>query len=645
MKHKTAGLTISSLILAILVGAVFVACGRDDAAVESYDQNAPHWVSIFPTDNSMGVPVETSISVTFDEPMSSATIVSFNTNTKECSGGVQLSRDNFASCVPMAQESFMVSGDKTSFTFSPQMPLDGFTRYKLRITNSAKDLALNRLEGEFMMIDGFETGQGVWPPDNAQGIKFLDQNTNEFEIWGTIEIMRALDETDITGYALYWGNSPGTKLPGEPPIQTFPVSDPALSFNLGSMFIPSFATHFLVYSVKGTIEQPTPTSVDIPDTVLRMVDGDNYCPGDFSDPAHFVVYSGRLFFTARDDCNSTGEELWVYDDMMSQPALALNIDGGLGDSSPQRKVVYNGDLYFQASDASGDIELWRYNDNPPAASKIDINGSGSSIPEDLIVYHDVLYFRANDGNSGNELWSYDGATAALVEDIDTSGDSSADGMTVYNDTLYFAANDGTGNHPWQYDRISTPSPVTTLLSISIPFLPFGAEFIEYDSRLFFRANDGTNGVEPWYYDGVNGYLLHDINDNSSDSSDPQWFTEYNGKLYFQAQDSLDNRELWAYDSISNSTWMVDNIHLSYSSFPSFLTVYKGMLIFQASNGVDGAQLFGYRDDDPSGKPFQISNINSGSGFMPEYMTEYNGRLYFSADDGINGKELWVFYIE
>jgi len=597
MKQKAAGLTISSLILVVLVGAVFIACGRDDAAVESYDQGAPHWVSVFPTDTSIGVPVETSISVTFDEPMSSATIVSFNTSTKECSGGVQLSRDNFFSCVSMAQESYMVSGDKMSFTFSPQEPLDGFTRYKLRITNSAKDLALNRLEGEFEMVDGFETGQGLWPPDNAQGIKFLDQNTNEFEIWGTIEIMRAIDETDITGYALYWGNSPSTKLPGEPPIQTFPVSDPDLSFSLGSMFIPSFATHFLVYSVKGTVEQPTPTSVDIPDTVLRMERNINQDGSNGSDPSYFTVYAGKLFFTASDGSTNFGAELWSYDGM-NPPVRVTDIAPGFADSFPQKKVVYNSKLYFQAYDGA-ETELWEYDDLSQSASNMDIYPGGiSSSPGNLTVFNGNLYFKAEGDTNGSELWYLNGGGNGMVEDIYSGPTSSGiEGMTIFQNRLFFSANNGIGTYPWSYDG-TLPPPLTTANidwvtdSVTISSVPIEPDtlFRVYNNRLYFSAEGGTNGIELWYYDGAVSNMAADIFNTPSESSSPSWLTEYNGKLYFSAEDSSSNQELWSYDSVTDSTLMVDDIHPSDSSFPMYLTVYKGMLIFHASNGVDGVQL-------------------------------------------------------
>src|SRR5690554_6852402 len=58
-----------------------------------------------------------------------------------------------------------------------------------------------------------------------------------------------------------------------------------------------------------------------------------------------------------------------------------------------------------------------------------------------------------------------------------------------------------------------------------------AGFTEYNGKLYFNANDGTNGRELWVTDGtVAGTLmLKDINPNGSGS--PEDFTEYNGKLY------------------------------------------------------------------------------------------------------------------
>ncbi|KAJ9449495.1 hypothetical protein DIPPA_09749 [Diplonema papillatum] len=48
---------------------------------------------------------------------------------------------------------------------------------------------------------------GEVPKHHAQGIMFVDLDPDRFEFGGTLQVMRALDESDITHYRIYWGFS------------------------------------------------------------------------------------------------------------------------------------------------------------------------------------------------------------------------------------------------------------------------------------------------------------------------------------------------------------------------------------------------------------------------------------------------------
>ena len=105
------------------------------------DVISPTVVDLTPADGTMAVLSSSQIDVTFSEPMDPATItVSASTS---CSGTVQLSRDDFSTCVPIAGGA--VSQDDTTFTLTPSGALASLELYKLRVTTGAMDLGGNQL--------------------------------------------------------------------------------------------------------------------------------------------------------------------------------------------------------------------------------------------------------------------------------------------------------------------------------------------------------------------------------------------------------------------------------------------------------------------------------------------------------------------
>ncbi len=76
-------------------------------------------------------------------------------------------------------------------------------------------------------------------------------------------------------------------------------------------------------------------------------------------------------------------------------------------------------------------------------------------------------------------------------------------------------------------------------------------FIEFNGEIFFRANDGVNGIELWKIDSnLNLSLVQDIRPGSSSSS-PNNFIIFNNKLYFTAFDeNVSGIDLFSFDGTS-----------------------------------------------------------------------------------------------
>ena len=301
----------------------------------------------------------------------------------------------------------------------------------------------------------------------------------------------------------------------------------------------------------------------------------------------------------------------------------------------------------------------------------------SSSPYNFTEFEGKLYFTANDGENGNELWVSDGTSngTQLVKDIRPGtgnyGDnysSYASNLTEFNSKLYFTANDGeNGNELWVTD--GTTEGTQLLLDIDPDTGNYGyvdgsyaSNFIEFNSKLYFSANDGENGNELWVSDGTTEgtQLLLDISPGTSNydyaypsSSFPDNFTEFDGKLYFTANDGENGRELWVSDGTSNGTQLLvdinpgqDNDGNAYGSYGSNFTELNGKLYFTAKDEENGEEL--WVTDGTSNGTQLLRDINLGtddygyaySSFAYNF-TELNGKLYFTANDGENGNELWV----
>ena len=251
----------------------------------------------------------------------------------------------------------------------------------------------------------------------------------------------------------------------------------------------------------------------------------------------------------------------------------------------------------------------------------DINpGIDSSSPGGFIEFNDKLYFDASDGENGSELWVSDGTSEGtnLVIDINSSNNPG-----------------GGGSYP--------------------------SDFIEFNDKLYFSANDREIGSELWVSDGTSEgtNLVIDINSSNNPGgggSYPSDFIEFNDKLYFSARDRETGGELWVSDGTAEGTNLVADInpgrrgtdiyYLGLGSYPSDFTEFNDKLYFFADDGENGSELW-VSDGLPSNggtseRTNLVADINPGRyDSEPRDLTKFNDKLYFSADDGENGSELWV----
>lgn len=278
---------------------------------------------------------------------------------------------------------------------------------------------------------------------------------------------------------------------------------------------------------------------------------------------------------------------------------------------------------------------------PPTLQQIDLRPMAeSSNPGELISFAGKIFFSANDGTNGQELWRTDGAPDAthvgteLVCDIDTdAGESSSPyNLIVYGDHLYFQATNGDS------EMYRTNGEINGCEEMDINPTGSGgfSEARVVGDQLWFSATNGTDGIEPYLYNDVEGGMVYDI--NPTGDSYPSGFTKFGAQVFYTANNGTDGYELWR--SNESGTVLAADINETpgEGSNPQelFASSAYNILFFRAYSPTVGWELFG-----TDGVDVDVFDINVGvDNSDPGQFTEINGTIYFTAFTEEAGIELW-----
>ncbi len=214
--------------------------------------------------------------------------------------------------------------------------------------------------------------------------------------------------------------------------------------------------------------------------------------GASSDPHDLVTDGATLWLVANDQTH--GEELWRSDGTAGNTSMAADLNPGAAGSSisglaalpvgtyftansttfratglsgpvtPLGTVYgfnftqFAGRVFFTGNDTAGDVEPWVTDGTAAGTSKfVDLYaGMNGSFPIELTPLASTLYFRAYTPAAGYELYQTDGTAAgtSMVADIFPGPTSSAGNSPIraINNHLFFAADNGiTGEEPWELD--------------------------------------------------------------------------------------------------------------------------------------------------------------------------------------------------
>ena len=109
--------------------------------------------SMSPNDEEESVYTNTSVSVRFSKEMNSSTITT-NSSDTSCSGTLQVSSDNFSTCVQMSTSPTASNSNKT-FSVTPSSRLPYGTNYKVRLSNVIKSDSGENILDQYTTPTGF----------------------------------------------------------------------------------------------------------------------------------------------------------------------------------------------------------------------------------------------------------------------------------------------------------------------------------------------------------------------------------------------------------------------------------------------------------------------------------------------------------
>jgi len=370
-------------------------------------------------------------------------------------------------------------------------------------------------------------------------------------------------------------------------------------------------------------------------------------PSSSSYPEGFYYSSilNKVFFYAR--INGASNKLFALDNTLSITNVTGSNDYGITAHSLKGFVDYNNKVYFRGYIPATLNEVEMYSTDGTASGLAlveDVFPNSSSDPDNLTLYAGMIIFSAKTSSqTGVELCSYNTTNqTTLIKNINTTNfqGSLPSDFLVFNNKVYFTADDGiNGRELWVTDGTETGTQLVSDLYVGTS----GSNpenLTVFNNALYFTATHPTLGTELFKMATTqNITLLKNIAAGSGNSNPTNLFVS-NGKLYFSADDNTNGRELWSSTGFSSTTNMLKDINTSAASpdsNPSGFVEYFGELYFAANDGVTGREL--WKTNGTNAGTSLVSDINTSGDSNPTGFAVVNNFLLFFAN---NATSLWKY---
>lgn len=265
--------------------------------------------------------------------------------------------------------------------------------------------------------------------------------------------------------------------------------------------------------------------------------------------SNLVNVNNLLFFTRVLNGNFTEAELWRSDGTAAQTqriATWQNPNGFLrADLAPVGSSVF---LTLGSRDS--DVELWTSTGTEAGMMHIADLGPGARVnePYSTVVIAGMMFFIVSDPNAFQfQLWRSDGTPAGTLP---LTRSWTRPFMTNLHGALVFYRDDVfTQRHLWTSDGTVAGTHLITAIRAEgegqYATCDVG-DIIATQARVFFAANDGTNGCELWSSDGTaTGTTLYENIAPGAEASMPQSLHAVGDTLFLAADDGSHGSELWA----------------------------------------------------------------------------------------------------